>query len=158
MSICRFVLPFAFLLFVVSGKESVAQWTLPTRTHSPQTPQTSSPYRASFSSTGSTAWSKPTSSGGFSPSSTTPTHFSTLESNGLSVEVLSKNLYAKTPEENAFVTLCVKLRDEGALPNRILYTSYRYAIRKSKERRFMHFEQSLRRLCGESGISLSNSP
>lgn len=72
----------------------------------------------------------------------------------LTADVLCAQLYVKTPEEEAFVTRCVELRDQGVLPNRLLYTAYRYAVKKNKSRRYYYFRIVILRLCEDNDIPL----
>lgn len=72
----------------------------------------------------------------------------------LTTDVLSKTLYARTPEQEAFLGKCIDLRDSGVLPDRILYTAYRYAMKKQKTRRYDYFKTALEKLCKENRITL----
>lgn len=75
----------------------------------------------------------------------------------LTVEILQMNLYAKTTAEKQYCEYVIEKRNEGVLPNRILYGAYRYAMKQDKDRRFTYFEMGLQKLCEESKIDLNAS-
>ena len=73
----------------------------------------------------------------------------------LPAKLVCETLYAKTKKEKEFIERVVAMRDSGKLPFRVFYGAYRYAMQKTKTRRFYYFEQALLRLCKEEGISLT---
>jgi hypothetical protein len=76
----------------------------------------------------------------------------------LTADVLQKSLYAKTDEENAYCVFVVEQRDKKVLSNKILYSAYRYAVVKDKDRRFSYFKYSLEKLCKNAGVVLKQEP
>lgn len=85
--------------------------------------------------------------------------FNQLDTNGgetLTADILKKKLYAKTETEEAYCDRIIQKRNEGVLPNKILYTAYRYAVDKDKDRRFIYFQKSLEKLCADAKIELSS--
>ncbi|GHT34806.1 hypothetical protein FACS189427_02820 [Planctomycetales bacterium] len=76
----------------------------------------------------------------------------------LTAEVLQKSLYAKTPEEEAYCAFVVAQRDKKVLPDRVLYSAYRYAVSKDKDRRFSYFKYSLEKLYKNAGVVLKQEP
>ncbi len=74
----------------------------------------------------------------------------------LTPEIVCRTLYVRTTEEEAFVGKCFGLRDEGVLPNRILYTAYRYAVKKTKSKRFSYFKYTIVKLCRENNVVLDD--
>lgn len=81
--------------------------------------------------------------------------FDTKGGEALTAEVLKKKLYAKTGPEEAFCDRVILKRDQGVLPNKILYTAYRYAVEKETARRFIYFQKSLEKLCKDAKIDIS---
>ena len=70
----------------------------------------------------------------------------------LTADVLAKTLYAKTATEKKYCESVIAARDAKILPNRILYSAYRYAMKKDKDRRFTYFQTALTKSCKEAGV------
>ena len=83
---------------------------------------------------------------------------SDLESEArLTADILSAKLYAKTDSEKEYCDFVIRQRDQGNLPDRILYAAYRHAVNKEKDRRFTYFQHSLETLCKRENIVLKSS-
>lgn len=77
--------------------------------------------------------------------------------NTLTSEVLKDTLYAKTSEEIEYCQFVIRMRDQGVLPNKILYLAYKKAIEQEKNRRFTYFQNALVIICNKQGITLADS-
>ena len=75
----------------------------------------------------------------------------------LTADILEKTLYAKTPAEKKYCQAVIAARDAHILPNRILYSAYRYAMNKDKDRRLAYFQTTLTKFCKEAGVTLTTT-
>ena len=82
------------------------------------------------------------------------TDFTQNASEALTAEVLINTLYARTAAEKKYCENVIAARNAKILPDRILYSAYRYAMQKDKSRRFTYFQITLTNLCKEAGITL----
>ena len=69
-------------------------------------------------------------------------------------DVLKKELFARTNEERQFCDYVIKKRDDGTIPERIIYAVYRKAITQDQKKRFLFFKNGLEILCRQEGIVL----
>ncbi len=76
----------------------------------------------------------------------------------LTANILSKTLYTKTPEENAYCAHVIAQRNSGNLTNKVLYGAYRFAVQKEKSHRFIYFKTALETLCQREGLILEDMP
>ncbi len=75
----------------------------------------------------------------------------------LTADVLSKSLYARTSAEIAYCEFVTRMRDEGVLPDKILYYAYKKAVQQEKSRRFAYFQTVLGLACDKQGVVLEES-
>jgi len=75
----------------------------------------------------------------------------------LTADVLEKTLYARTVADKKYCEDVIAARDAKILPDRILYSAYRYAMKKDKDRRLTYFQTVLSKFCKEAGITLPSA-
>ncbi|MDO5581270.1 MAG: hypothetical protein Q4G69_09045 [Planctomycetia bacterium] len=72
-----------------------------------------------------------------------------------SAKVLKLDLYAKTKAEEAYIDYVVKMLDSKKISFKIVYASYKYAMKKKKGQRMFYFARVLPILSKQSGYKLS---
>ena len=72
----------------------------------------------------------------------------------LSYEFLCMNLYAKTEAEKAYLKDIVDKMDDKTIPKKLVYTAYRYAMKKDKYKRIIYFNRCLVYLCGRANLKV----
>lgn len=71
----------------------------------------------------------------------------------LDAESLKYELEAKGTVEETFIETVVAMRDKNIIPEKYLYSSYKYAMRKPKNR-FAYFARAITKICKDAGITI----
>lgn len=71
-----------------------------------------------------------------------------------SAQVLKLDLYAKTKAENAYIDYVIKLMNDKKISFKVVYASYKYAMKKKKGQRMFYFARVLPILSKKAGYKL----
>ncbi|MDO5555073.1 MAG: hypothetical protein Q4G68_15065 [Planctomycetia bacterium] len=81
-----------------------------------------------------------------------------LAAEEITYETLSSELYAKTPQEEAYVADVIDQMNQGTIPRKIVYASRNYALKRQKTLRIIYFDRCLRQLCARAKIRVKLPP
>lgn len=73
----------------------------------------------------------------------------------LTAERLKLDLRASTKKEEAYIDDICQQRTKGKIPARLIYSSWKYAMKKNSAARLIFFNKCLQILCSRAKITIS---
>ncbi|QDU73394.1 hypothetical protein Pan97_03650 [Bremerella volcania] len=67
-------------------------------------------------------------------------------------DTLERGLYARLPEQFAFIALVVKLVEQDKLELKLVYSTFQWSRKYDKGRRYYYFEAAIRKRAGDLGV------